>query len=89
MNTNISMFCFMELCIIYNIIDILIDILDLTMPIRNLLFTYYNDFCFLDNKESWILWLFFCIFLYILYLLYYQLLYLFLVFSVRVKNGII
>lgn len=56
MNTNISMFCFIELCIIYNIIDILIiDILDLTMPIQNLLFTYYNDFCFLNNEESWIL----------------------------------
>lgn len=49
------MFFFMEICIIYNIIDILIDILDLTMPIQNLLFTYYNDFCFLDNKQYRIL----------------------------------
>lgn len=79
MNTNISMFCFMEFCIIYNIIDILIYILDLTMPIQNLLFTYYNDFCFLN---------FVVIFLYIIYLLYYQLLYLYL-FLVWIKNGII
>lgn len=66
MNTNISMFCFMELCIIYNIIDILIiDILDLTMHIQNLLFTYYNDFCFLNNEESRILQFFKIYFLYL------------------------
>lgn len=74
----------MELCIIYNIIDILIDILDLTMPIQNLLFTYYCIMIFVSwiikNIESYSY--FFYIFLYILYLLYYQLLYLFLVFSV-------
>lgn len=80
----------MELCIIYNIIDILIDILDLTMPIRNLLFTYYNDFCFLDNKESWILWLFFNIFF-----IYFSYTYCttnsstYFLFLVWIKNGII
>lgn len=74
----------MELCIIYNIIDIL----DLTMPIQNLLFTYYNDFCFLNNKKSWILQLFFICF-YISYTYCTTNSSTYFLFLVWIKNGII